>query len=62
MTLEPCFRGDFYEIYNRQCLVFPCEGLDPCLTRMTIRTVTTDDISNAKLYNRTVDLLDTYGC
>jgi hypothetical protein len=61
MPPEPAFLDDSYVRYVRKCLVLPYDGSEPRLVDMTIRTATEEDISNAKLYNRTVDLLVPYG-
>src|SRR3981189_3219893 len=58
---RPNFINDSYITYVRKCLVFPSDALEPRFVDMTIRTATQDDITNARMYSRTVDLTATYG-
>lgn len=61
MSPEPAFLDDIYETYIRKCLVLPSDGSEPRLVDMTVRSATQDDITNFKLYSRTLDLLVPYG-
>ena len=47
--------------FTRKCVVFPAQGSEPQIVDMTIRTVTTEDTRNVCSFDRTVDLLATYG-
>jgi hypothetical protein len=62
MSPESAFLNDTYIVLTRKCIVFPADDSKPRISDMIIRTVTTEDISNAKIFNRTVDLLASYGC
>jgi hypothetical protein len=61
MTPQPLFIDDSYVTYTRKCVVFPAHGSEPHIVNKTIRTVTEEDTSQVSCYNRTVDLLGTYG-
>src|SRR5580698_6064209 len=61
MPPELAFRNDSHVTYVCKCLVFPSEALEPRFTDITIRTATREDITNAQMYNRTVDLTATFG-
>jgi len=60
MSPEPAFLKDTYIVLTRTCIVFPADGSKPRVADMIIRTVTTEDTNNAKIFNRTVDLLASY--
>ena len=45
----------------RKCIVFPAEGSEPRLVNMTTRLSTNEDVVDARLHRRTVDLRATYG-
>ena len=61
MPAKPAFRNDKLEILVRKCIVFPADGSETRLEPMIARTVTVDDISGIRLYNRCVDMTSTFG-
>lgn len=61
MALTPACINDSYVTYTRKCVVFPAHGSEPRVVDKTFRTITEEDISNVRRYNRPADLLDIYG-
>ena len=60
MPAEPAFRDDKLETLVRKCIVFPADGAETRLDLMIARTVTVDDISSMRLFNRCVDMTSTF--
>jgi len=61
MPAKPAFFNDKLEILVRKCIVFPADGSETRLDPMIARTVTLDDISSLRLFNRCVDMTSTFG-
>lgn len=61
MPAEPAFRNDKLESLIRKCIVFPADGSEARLDPMIARTVTENDISSMRLFNRCVDMTSTFG-
>lgn len=61
MPAEPAFLDDKLETLVRKCIVFPADGSATRLDLMVARTVTEDDISPMRLFNRCVDMTSTFG-
>ena len=61
MPAEPAFLNDKLETLRRKCIVFPADGSETRLDLMIARTVTGDDNSSMKLFNRCVDMTSIFG-
>ena len=61
MPAEPAFLNDHLETLVRRCIVFPADGSETRLDHMIARTVTEDDTSSIKVFNRCVDMTSTFG-
>jgi hypothetical protein len=61
MPAEPAYHNDKLETLVRKCIVFPEDGSEARIDSMIARTVTEDDITSMRLFNRCVDMTSTFG-